>query len=97
MSWRPPTHDEIAAKVARAEARSVRPRVSARPALTGPNNEATLEDIKQAIATLIRVMDLFGDAPWPLFERLVREYEERTEREELRERYREITKEYARP
>ena len=51
----------------------------------------SVEDIKRAIAILIRVMESFGDAPWPLFERLVREYEERTEREELRERYREIT------
>ena len=81
MEWKPPTPEDRARKAA--------PKARA--------EDVSVEDIKQAIATLIRVMDAFGDAPWPLFERLVREYEERTEREELRERYREITKEYARP
>ena len=58
-------------------------------------DDVSIEDNNRAIATLIRVVDAYGDAYWPLFERLVRESEKRTEREELRERYREIAKAYA--
>jgi len=48
-----------------------------------------IEEIKDALRILVRVMDRFGFAPWPLFERLEKELEIREGIEARMNRWRE--------
>lgn|GEM_PF-6458765 len=51
-----------------------------------------MDELKRSIATLINVMDLYGDAPYPIFERLTDEYEALVSCKDKIARYRELTK-----
>ena len=51
-------------------------------------DNVTAEDIRDALGTLVNVMDKFDLDVWPLFERLERELEQIESREERMAKYR---------
>ena len=51
-------------------------------------DKVTAEDIRDALSTLVKVMDKFDLDVWPLFERLERELEQIESREERMAKYR---------
>lgn len=47
--------------------------------MSGPRS-CTDQDLERAMATVARVIELYGDAYWPIFERLEHELETRREK-----------------
>ena len=48
-----------------------------------PQTAATADDIQQAMTTLAGIIRKFGNAPWPIMERLQRELKAIEDREKL--------------
>lgn len=51
------------------------------------HNNYSDEDIENAIAVVARVIDLYGDAYWPIFERLEEELDARTNKRNRLEKH----------